>query len=219
MIKSYIIGATAALALTATAASAATLSLLGPDIQQHHVTGNDISPDIGVDGTKLDYITGEDQTAANGLYLTLNPAQDAILTYTYLGSEAGNTNYSLVMGGQQFFNKGGSASSIGDSVSVFQADSGLLSFGFGTSAPAGSVGDIFNDAPAVPASSNYSIGYRMIDATSFYVLFDDIAGGDRDFDDIAMRIDVAAVPLPAGGLLLLSALFGAGALRRRQKTA
>lgn len=219
MIKSYIIGATAALALTATAASAATLSLLGPDIQQHHVTGNDISPDIGVNGTKLDFITGFDQSADNGLYLTLNPSHDAIVTYTYLGSEAGNTNYSLVMGGQQFFNKGGSASSIGDSVQVLQEGAGLLSFGFGTSAPLSSAGEIYNDAVADPIDANYAIGYRMIDENSFYVLFDDIAAGDRDFDDIAMRVDVAAIPLPAGAVLLLSALFGAGALRRRQKTA
>ena len=204
MIKSYIIGATAALALTATAASAATLSLVGSGIDSDTVNANDINPSIGVNGTELEFITGEFQTAFNGLYLTLDPLQDAIVTYTYLGSEAGNTNYSLVMGGQQFFNKGGSASSIGDTVQVLQEDTGLLSFGFGTSAPAGSVGDIYNDGVAVPDDSNYAIGYRYISDTSFYVLFDDIAGGDRDFDDIAMRVDVAAVPLPAGGLLLLS---------------
>ena len=57
----------------------------------------------------------------------------------------------------------------------------------------------------------------MISSTAFYVLFDDIAGGDRDFDDIAMRVDVSAVPLPAAAFPLLTALAGLGFVGRRRR--
>ena len=41
--------------------------------------------------------------------------------------------------------------------------------------------------------------------------------GDRDFDDFALRIDIAPVPLPAAGFLLLAGLGAMGAVARRRK--
>lgn len=56
--------------------------------------------------------------------------------------------------------------------------------------------------------------------TRFYLALDD-SGADNDdnHDDIIVRVDVAPIPLPAGGLLLLTALGGMAVLRRRRKAA
>lgn len=214
MIKTLFVGAAAALALTASAASAATLSFVGSG-QTHAVTNNDV--DAGFN-TTIDMITGDMKTTTNGLFLNFD-SPSAQITYTYLGSEAGNSNYSADVGGVVFQNRGWDIAQPGDTAVSYQGSEGLLNFAFGTSSPASAVGIFMNNHLANPASSDYAIGYIQIDADSFYVLFDDIASGDRDFDDMVLRIDVASVPLPAGGLLLLSGLAGAAALRRRKKAA
>lgn len=211
MIKTFV-GA-AALALTASAASAATLSYLGTG-QTHTVTRNDVNAAFN---TSIDFISGDQKTEQNGLWLSITDRPMAQITYTFLGSEAGNRNYSASMDGTDsfFVNR----STVGATYTTWQATDGLVDFAFGTSAPESSIGLFLNNALADPASVEYAIGYVRIDEDSFYVLFDDIAWGDRDFDDMVMRIDVASVPLPAGGLLLLSGLAGAAALRRRKKAA
>jgi hypothetical protein len=220
MLKSYIIGAAAALALTASAASAATLRFEPSDaMQTAFVKKNDVLDSDGnsFNGMTIDIITGDKKNFSNGLFL--DSMANAKVTYTYLGFEAGHTNYSAIMGADLFLNKGTGFSKRNDTVEVFQEDAGLLQFAFGTSAPKSAQGVFMNNGLADPADFRYSVGYVGIDADSFYLLFDDIAAGDRDFDDLVMRVDVAAVPLPAGAVLLLSALIGAGALRRRQKSA
>ena len=133
-----------------------------------------------------------------------------------MGYEAGNRNFAVMLEGGVFSNRGSNSSHVGQQVTTYQETRGLLNFAFGTLAPINSIGVFLNNALAYPASPNFAIGFSRIDADSFYILFDDIAAGDRDFDDLVMRIDVAAIPLPAGALLLLSALFGLGAMRRRQ---
>jgi hypothetical protein len=173
------------------------------------VAANDLG--LGLNGTVIDYIDGAAKSAANGLRIN-GPAK---LTFTYLGSEAGNTNFSATMGGTQFTE----ATAIGTTSMFTQLAGGLIDLSFGTSAPAGAIGLISNAGAAVPVSANYAIGYVMNTATSYFLLFDDIASGDRDFDDFAVRVDVAAVPLPAAGLMLFGALGGLAALRRRRAAA
>lgn len=49
----------------------------------------------------------------------------------------------------------------------------------------------------------------------FYLGLDDSGAGDDDnHDDILIRVEISTVPLPAGGLLLLTALGGIAATRR-----
>ena len=194
-------------ALMATGASAATLSLSG-GVTSAALTGND----LGFNGQTVQYITGDTKTASNGLSLD-GPAR---ITYTYLGFEAGNQNYAADRFGAFFTNR---TTMAGATYSVMQMAAGLLDFDFGTSAPASWVSLIENDGGATPATSNYAIGYIQISSNSWYALFDDIAQGDRDFDDIGIRIDVAPVPVPAAGLLLLGGLGAFGAVARRRKAA
>lgn len=199
----------AAVILTASAATAATLSLHGTG-QMHQVTGNDILP--GLNNTSINFIDGVSKTSSNGLFL--EATGDTNVTYTFLGGEAGHRNFSAVIGDLAFFNRGVLATPTGGQASVTQSGSGFLDFAFGTYAPFWAIGLFNNDGIAIPNSRNFAMGFVQINATAFYVLFDDIASGDRDFDDMAMRIDVAPVPLPAGFLLLLSALGFALFLRK-----
>ena len=207
--KLKLAGATfAAIVAFGGAVSAATLSYVGTG-QTHVVTQNNLG--IGLNGTSVDFISGDMKTASNGLSLS-GPAN---IRYTYLGYEAANTNYAASIGSGTLFTNG--VSSIGSFASTTQAAAGLLDFSFGTSSPLSRIGQFFNNGGANPADSKYAIGYKMISSTAFYVLFDDIAGGDRDFDDIAMRVDVSAVPLPAAAFPLLTALAGLGFVGRRRR--
>jgi len=220
MIKTLAFGAITALAFAATSASAATLNFLNTDSTNFTVNHNNNNIRLVVGdptlafptGTVLEAITGDKKTASNGLELVGGAAR---LTYTFLGSEAGNENFSARMGTGFFLDTDSHSSQY----SYIQKVAGLLDFSFGTSAPIENVGEFFNNGVPTPASVDFAIAYVAISPTSFYVLFDDISNSDRDFDDMAMRIDIAAVPLPAGGLLLLSALGGVAALRRRKKVA
>ncbi|MCK0093971.1 VPLPA-CTERM sorting domain-containing protein [Yoonia sp. F2084L] len=210
MTKNFLLIAASAMMLSATAASAATLNFVGTD-QTHLVTRNDVNAGFN---TTIDIITGDQKSIGNGLFLDLTGGS-ANVTYTFIGAEAGNRNYAASAGSRDFFNRGHNASDVGDQVTVIQDTSGLLDFAFGTYAPLRAIGEFLNNGLANPNSPHYAMGFIQIDADSFYVLFDDIATGDRDFDDMALRIDVAAIPLPAGLILLLSALGGAFMMRRK----
>jgi hypothetical protein len=212
--KQFTLGlATAGLMAVGSAASAAVLSLLddGNVATQVNLQNNDLG--LGLNGTDIHKITGDVKSALNGLQLTGGPAK---LTFEYLGFEASNKNFSAATGGGIFTN---GVNTVGDTVSFSPVNDGLVDFSFGTTSPVGSIGEIFNDGAANPASSNYAIGYVKISDTEWLVLFDDIAAGDRDFDDMGMRITVEAVPVPAGILLMGTALAGFGVMRRRKQAA
>ena len=205
--------AMAVVGVTAISAAAATLSLAGSGYNTQALGSNyDL---VQGAGGSISFLTGTAKNGSNGLQITGAGAPFSV-TFTYIGFEAGNTNYSANIGGTIFLNKGPGASAAGASVTFSQLATGLIDFSFGTSAPAGSVGVIANNGVANPVSPNYAIGYKIISATSAFVYFDDIASGDRDFDDLVMKIDIAAVPVPAAGFLLLGALGGLAALRRRK---
>lgn len=211
MIREVAAVAAVALGLSGAAAHAATLSFTGTG-QTATISNNDLG--LGLNGQTIDIITGDLKSATNGLSVTA-PAK---ITFTYLGFEAGNKNFAAGFEGTlaQFVN---GVSTVGDTITVTQSVAGLVSFLFGTTSPVASIGLIANNGVAVPPSPNYAIGYVQLSSTSWLALFDDIAAGDRDFDDIGIRIDVAPIPLPAGGLLLLGALGALAVVRRRRAEA
>lgn len=216
MFKASLFAAAATLTLTAPAAVAATLVFNGTG-QTYDVSNNDIDAAFN---TELDIITGDQNTTQTGLFLDMEGADEVLVRYTYLGSEAENINYSVVVGVGRFNNHTvRNTAEVGDWLEQSVYHDGMLRFAFGTGAPRIHEARFDNHGVTRPPSEDIALAFSRIDNDSFYVLFDDIGGGDRDFDDMAMRIDVTAVPLPAGILLLLTALGGLGFMRSRQLVA
>lgn len=150
---------------------------------------------------------GADKGATDGLSLSSR----ARVTFTYLGYEAGIRNSAVAIGDTVFTTTGSNRSAFG---AIWQGimGPGMLDFGFLSS---GGQGGVANDGVVSGNDPNIRIGYARVSDSSYAVLFND-RGGDFDYDDIGMRIDVAAVPLPAALPLLLGAVGALAALRRRK---
>jgi opacity protein-like surface antigen len=206
MFKEVFTGAVLAVALAGSAAAAPVLTFTGTGETQLLTATND----LGFGGQTIQVINGHDKSLLNGLAVS-GPAK---ITFTYLGFEAGNSNQAVSLGGGMGSFMNGVAS-VGDTISAVQAAAGLIEFIFQTlNVPF--VSAIANHGIATPASKDFAIGYLIESATSAVVMFDDLFHGDRDFDDLGMRITVSPIPLPAGGLLLLGGL-GALAFARRRR--
>ncbi|WEF23980.1 VPLPA-CTERM sorting domain-containing protein [Paracoccus sp. S3-43] len=205
--------ATAVAALMATGASAATLSLVAPTETQFNLSGfNPTGSPVDLNGQDIEFISGDKKTASNGLSVS-GPAR---VTFTYLGYEAGHQNSSYGFGIDGNFLFENATATVGSSYTYTQAGADLVNFTFHTANP---LSYFHNHDVADPATGDYAIGYLRISDTSWYALFDDIAQNDRDFDDLVLRIDVAPVPLPAAGFLLLGGMGALGAAARRRKAA
>lgn len=213
-----LIGAALSSVVLATSSFAATLSLVGG-------TDTVLSADFSLGGVAADngLVVGttavKTYSTADGTAGGLALDGSSTLSFTYLGSSAGAENTAFAVGGSELNNKSSVAgvSSV-SSTHIFDATPGaenLVDFVYST---------IFTNPAAIGSISNVSgiSGYdgnglsmtffRESD-TSFLAFFGD-GRGDNDMDDMVVRI--AAVPLPAGGLLLISAFGGFAAFRRRK---
>jgi|SRR6056297_67121 len=213
-IKSTFLGAAvAAVALTG-AASAAQLSFSGTGFTATLPGGAGNTSDFNL-GSSTGLVAGTDQvtvfnsTNVGGLQTSL----PGVIKVEYLGSEAGNENaaFELTSGLTALFNN--KTSVIGD-MATFIDDGGLIDFLFRDI----SDGQDIKNADTSVAPVGLSIAFSSISANgrSVIALFGD-GEGDSDYDDIAIRI--STVPVPAAGLLLLTAVGGLGfAKRRKQKS-
>lgn len=176
--------------------------------------GNDLAGLGLVNGTP---ITAFDTAVAGGaIGGGLKVSGFSKITVTFLGKEAGATDYFVeTVGMQNIRNK---ISEVGTSVSFTQG-AGFVKFLFSTLFPTPVGAVITNGGTASDVDVGLAFGALFNNDQSVYAFFDDGSPDgtpDEDYDDMVVRIDVQAIPLPAGGLLLLTGLAGLAAARRRK---
>jgi len=185
-------------------ARAMTLSLSGAGVAGAiPLVGFDLGAETGLNPG--DAITIFDSGNVGGI--SLDSAANVV--FTFLGSEAANSNAFDADGNAGVFTAG---TAVGTSAS-FDLGAGLLNFVFTTLAGSATNGG--------PFGAGLSIAFADLGDGSFIALFGDGAG-DSDRDDFAVKIAVSAVPLPAAVWLFLSAILGLVSftrIRRDQKTA
>lgn len=175
----------------ATGASAAPLSLVGGTAYRLPAA-YDLAPRTPGVGP------GTEVRANAGLVL----GGPAVVTFHYLGSDAADRNQFRAGERRVFDNRAGPNAPVRLGIGA----GGLLPIAFRTLSPGG----LFENGATVGCLG--SIAFYLIGSTSAYALYNDAYRGDRDYDDMAVRIDVAPVPLPAAGRLLLGGLAASAGL-------
>lgn len=202
-------------ALPATAATVELTSGVAPlTVEPGSPVGQDFVPELLAAGVTHLY--------SGPLSLVLSGP--ATVTFSLVGAESGFSN-SLLFDGVEVIKETYSKSALADFTvgalggKMFETiilDAGvdlakLLSF------------SIDNDAAAEFNASDDEFGVfanaASLGALSvFYLGLDDSgANNDDNHDDILVRVEISAVPLPAGGVLLLTALGGLAIARRRKQ--
>ena len=206
------------------AAALAAATCIGGSVSAATVAGvissaddNDALGPLGLSDPLNGYYGGQ-------LYLVGGSAD---IQVSYLGAEAGNNNYFSF--GSILFNTPGIASwTAGGAQDTITVAAGLLSFWFGADQNAASVTNGSNPDNTNPNLPNFFVSFlpdqNSTSGQSVLLFLDDGGGGsDDNHDDMVIRLTIvggdgyiAPIPLPAGGLLLIGALGGLAALRRRK---
>ena len=207
------------------AASAATLSVgMGNGIT---ALKSNFNPDTGAagNGNELSSLINVGDaihaftSAVNGGSIGGGLMVDAFskITVKFLGKEAGATDYFVEgFGMNKIRNK---LSALSDAPLTFTQGAGFVNFSFQTLFPVPVGAIVMNGGTTTDANASLAFSKVMNSGTRVYAFFDDgspSGAPDLDYDDMVVQIDVQAIPLPAGGLLLLTGLAGLAATRRRK---
>lgn len=212
--------------LTGTAAKADSLSVVGGTPGQLTSSFNpnwDGSSHDGVgNGTPISIFNNANASQTIGLFATPTPLS---VTFEYLGYEAGDTDSAyanFTFNGTVLFTNQNSGTAVDTTMTetLTLGPNGLLPFSFLDSS---TNTDAVNGGPV---SVGAAIAFAQIDDQTVYAFFDDGGGGpDADYDDMVVKITVAATsgappgdtPLPATWPLLAGGLGVVGLLARRRK--
>ncbi len=173
----------------------------------------------------------------NGYYgATLYLHNDTDVTVEFLGREAGFNN-SFYWGDERLFRNSDVANNtftntpaVPFTTVISGVMSGLLDFAFGiNNGPASVLNGTNPDGSGTDSPPNFFVSFADQNASFgsiVYLFLDDGAQGDDNHDDMVIRlsvdggrIDIAPIPVPAAGFLLLGGLGALGAMARRRKTA
>lgn len=199
----------AALALGLTAAA-----LSGAQAQTFNTTGGTSSSLVGVSGTFNPTWFGGSTTYSalfdlnnlltGGLLVLDAPAK---LTFSLAGFEASYNN-AFVAGGSRLDNRVNGTSALGSAFSFDQLTSGALDFGF-----------LSNGIVPLAGNGTRQTGLMLsADRREALILFNDSFLGDRDFDDMVIRVSISPVPEPETALLWLAGLAGLGGWLRHRRS-
>lgn len=198
----------------ASAVSAASLSIVGGVSVE---LSGDHNPAYGAESAPIgtgDFVRafGTDYDpfdGSNGLHLN----EAATVKITYLGKEAAAENVAMNLSGGEVSNMDATGTTISSLDLPSWVDLAFTTYGVQN--PTLVRGTITNNIGQT-GDPALNLAFYQVNSKTVYAFFGD-GRRDSDFDDMVARISV--VPLPAGGLLLLTALGGFAAVRRKKKAA
>lgn len=163
---------------------------------------------------------------------TVTLSENAKIKVDLLGWEAGYDNSFTMDGrtiGKDLDSLGSSGLSVADALLSFETAeqaAGVLDFTFTSKKSGGALHGAVSNSANAATGLNFiaSFGPGAEDAlsgSSLYLFFDDNVVSGDNHDDLVVRLsivpEVAEAPLPASAFLLLSALTGTAAMRKRNR--
>lgn len=203
-------------ALFGGAATAATVSLTGGTPVIAIAPGSPVGQD---------FVPHLLATGATHLYsgpLSLTATEAVRVTFSVVGAESGYSN-ALMYDGTRVVRETVGNTAVDFTTGILNGETYSTVFAGGDLASLLTF-DINNDGVSDFGSSDDEFGVFANAAdignlSLFFLGLDDSgANHDDDHDDIIVRVEVSAVPLPAGGLLLVGGIAGLAALRRFRKS-
>ena len=182
----------------------------------------------GAENDVLASIYGSGTTSRHGYYgSTVTLTENALVTFTFLGFEAGYDNDFNLNGTERFSTEdygSNTVTGISDSITV-SLTAGLIDFSFDINNDSGSVVNGYNPNDSYhDGDINFFVSFdgdaSATSGNSLVLFLDDSgAGPDDNHDDFAVRMSVTPVPEPATIFLFGAGLAALGVFRKKFKKA